>query len=177
MNWHDGEMQMQQLTDEEIKYYKRKFYMKKSNANRHYGYDQFNITFEEWLDVWQQSGHLKDMGSNADNYVLSRKDLTKPLSVDNCLVTTKHDVILNRHKGVSKNRGRVFNVGIKRSEQTRAKQSASHKGARPVKTGTPIQTPKGLFPNIHAAAEHFGVNVTAIHYFKRKYPSEYYYVI
>ena len=167
---------MQKLSPEESKLYRTRYYMKKSNVNHIYGQGQWQIDFNQWLNIWIASGHISQMGSSGNEYVLARIDRTRPFTVDNLHIVTKSQQITDLHRGVSKNRGREFNVGIKRSEETRQRLRDSHKGYKPTPTGTPIQTPQGVFPTLKAAAEHYGVNVTAIHYFKRKYPNEWYYV-
>jgi hypothetical protein len=167
---------MLDLTPEQRTRYKEKYHMKKTNYNRNFGPGHFTMTFEEWYMAWVESGHIDDMGARSEDYVMTRRDESTPLTKDNYVITTKHEVVVNKHRGLPKNRGRSFNNGIKRSEETKEKQRLAHLGNKHVPSGTPIQTPDGVFPNIHAAAEHYGINVTAIHYFKRKYPNEYYYL-
>jgi hypothetical protein len=150
--------------------------MKKANYRRNFGPGHFTIDFEDWYQAWIESGHINDMGARSQDYIMTRRDESQPLTKDNYVIMTKKEVTIRKHKGLSKNRGRSFNNGIKRSAETRKKISDTHQGYKPTPTGTPLQTPAGIFPTIKAAAEHYGINVTAIHYFKRKYPQEYYYV-
>jgi len=167
---------MLDLTPEQLTRYKEKYHMKKTNYNRNFGPGHFTMTFEEWYMAWVESGHIEDMGARSEDYVMTRRDESTPLTKDNYVITTKHEVVVNKHRGLPKNRGRSFNNGIKRSPETKEKQRQQHLGRTPTPTGTHIQTPAGIFPSIKAAAEHYGINATAIHYFKRKYPQEYYYI-
>lgn len=168
------------LTPEQIATMRRRYYMLKSNARRRARLagtpSEFDLTLIEWYTIWQESGHYEDIGTGRGKYVMARRDTTQDYSIHNVEIISNNDNIQKNHLGVSKNRGRVFNVGIRRSDETKLKQSQAHRGANYTPTGTPIQTPAGLFANIHEAARHYGINVTAIHYFKRKYPTAYYYV-
>ena len=168
------------LTQEEISLIRKRYHMLRSNARRMARLSgnpiEFKLTIDEWYTFWKNSGHYEEMGTARGQYVLARKDLSQDYTIDNIEVITINENIQRHHQGVPKNRGRSFNNGIKRSEETKEKQRQAHQGHKPTPSGTPIKTPDGIFASVHAAAEHYGINVTAIHYFKRKYPNEYYYV-
>ena len=169
------------LTPEEFKVAKQKFHAQRSNSRKRVDKNGnqilFKLTFEEWSDIWWQSGQWHNRGLGAGQYCMSRKNDLGHYEPGNVEIILSKDNIVEGNVGVSKNRGRRFNVGIKRSEETKKKMSECRKRQTLTPKNTPLQTPKGVFPTVKAAAEHYGITTEAIHYFKRKYPTEYYYVI
>lgn len=65
---------------------KGKFVRQKSNA-RARGIE-WNLTFEEWLKIWEDSGKWEERGRTANSYVMSRKFDNGPYSVDNVVIVT-----------------------------------------------------------------------------------------
>jgi hypothetical protein len=47
---------------------------------------QFNLTFEQWYDIWDQSGKWEQRGCKKDNYVMSRIGDTGAYDVGNVFV-------------------------------------------------------------------------------------------
>ena len=169
------------LSEEELRQMRSRYHMLRSNvrrANTRNGRNiEFKLTLQEWADIWLASGHYADIGTHKDQYIMARRNVEGDYTPDNVEIVKISDNTSRIHRGLPKNHGRSFNVGITRSEETRRKQSLAHRGRTPVPTGTPIQTPQGVFGSIREAAEYYDVNVTAIHYFKRKYPLEWYYIL
>ena len=66
---------------EELKYWKGIYIQHKAQcAQKGIGFD---LTFEEWLDVWTKSGLIRERGRTRNEAVMGRKDKTGPFAVDN----------------------------------------------------------------------------------------------
>lgn len=173
---------MHNLTELQIRRYKKKFIVQRTTCLRRIDKAGkpiiFKLTFEEWLDLWISSGHINKMGRSAGCYVMSRKNDLGNYELGNVFIQPVEENIREGHKGLSKNRGdHNIRKGQKHSAATLAKMSAVHKGAVYQKPNTPIMTPAGEFSCIKEACEYLGITSPAIHYFKRKYPNDWYYVI
>lgn len=170
------------LTEEQLKVYRGKYYMHRANAhnrvNRRGITIEFKLTFDEWLDIWLASGHIDQAGRASSRYVMARKDLDQHYTPENTHIVTSQASISHTHKGLSKNRGdHNLRLGQKHSEETKKLMRDIRKNATYQKPNTPIMTPAGQFSCIREAAEYMNVTPEAIHYFKRKYPTEYYYIV
>ena len=64
----------------------RSWHICKSNAIRRN--IPFLLTFEQWLEIWKQSGHLHERGRHRGQYVMSRFGDTGPYSIDNIRIIT-----------------------------------------------------------------------------------------
>lgn len=49
---------------------------------------KWDISFEEWWNVWQQSGKWEERGREAHQYCMSRKNDNGPYSVENVKIVT-----------------------------------------------------------------------------------------
>lgn len=76
---------------------KQKFYLQRWVA-RHKRNIEFLLTFEEWYDIWQKSGHWENRGRRQGQYVMSRYNDTGPYSKDNVYIQTV-TANLNEKKG------------------------------------------------------------------------------
>lgn len=56
----------------------------------------FLLTYEEWLEIWQDSGHLHERGVRKGQYVMARFGDVGPYSVCNVKIITADD---NRREG------------------------------------------------------------------------------
>jgi len=66
-----------------------RFLTQKKNAKRR---DiEFNLTFDQWWKVWQDSGHWEERGRNRGQYAMTRPGDTGPYSVDNVVIKTVLD--------------------------------------------------------------------------------------
>ena len=92
---------------------KHKYNCQKGKA-KHRGID-FNLTFDEWWEIWQQSGKWEQRGFRKGQYVMSRKNDIGPYAIGNVFIQPAEDnhsqVVFNdevmkgfseRHKGKSK---------------------------------------------------------------------------
>jgi hypothetical protein len=106
----------------------------KSNAIRQRNIE-FTLTFQEWWDIWQQSGKWEHRGNKKGQYVMSRKGDVGPYAIGNVFIQSMADNCREAHKGRvfsdehrqkigQANRGKPGpNKGIPRSEETRRKIS------------------------------------------------------
>ena len=66
------------MTTDEIKKLKNAYYTQKSATTRRVDASgnpiEFRLTFEEWLQIWLESGHLHERGNKKGQYCMSRKD-------------------------------------------------------------------------------------------------------
>lgn len=59
----------------------------------------FNITYEEWFKIWQDSGHWHERGCKAGQYVMSRKNDTGAYEVDNVFIQLHKQNLVDAHAG------------------------------------------------------------------------------
>ena len=62
----------------------------------------FNLTFDEWWSIWENSGKWNNRGRKCGEYVMCRKNDVGPYSADNVYIDTcKHNVSISnvRRKG------------------------------------------------------------------------------
>ena len=62
----------------------------------------WTLTFDEWLNIWQISGHWHERGSSAGKYCMSRYGDTGPYSVNNVFIQLHSNNIRDGHKGKPK---------------------------------------------------------------------------
>ena len=79
---------------------------------------QFSLTFDQWASVWLESGKWFERGRRADQYAMGRFGDVGPYGIGNVSIIT-----------VAQN-GFEAQSGRKASDETRAKQSAAHKGKK-----------------------------------------------
>lgn len=80
---------------------------------------EFKLTYEEWWDIWEKSGHWEERGNKKGQYVMSRKGDEGPYEVGNVFIQTTEKNISQAQRDV---------VGWKDSDETRLKKSLAHKG-------------------------------------------------
>jgi hypothetical protein len=108
---------------------------------------EFLLTFEEWLKVWTDSGHLHERGRRKHEYCMARNGDCGPYAVGNVSITTMEEngrlqtpPFLGRslsddhRKQVSQsmmgNTNGRFRRGIKHTEESLAKMRESHRRRR-----------------------------------------------
>jgi len=108
---------------EELKPMWGKYIQHKSHSKSR-GID-FQLTFEEWWDIWDKSGHWQDRGRGLGKYCMSRIGDLGPYAVGNVFIQSNSD---NNIQGMT---------GRKRSQETKDKISKSNKGQIPASKGKP----------------------------------------
>jgi len=98
----------------------RKYQKHKSTAKVR-GID-FNLTFDEWLNIWQNSGHYQDRGRGKGKYVMSRIDDKGGYTLGNVFIQLNKDNVIDACKGNDWNKGRIH------TEKTKKKISQGLKG-------------------------------------------------
>ena len=61
---------------------------------KHRGID-FNLTYEQWFDIWKNSGHLADRGCRQGGYVMSRIKDQGPYEIGNIIIQSKYANFFN----------------------------------------------------------------------------------
>ena len=93
---------------------KTKYTTHKSNAKRR-GIE-FNLTFEQWFDIWEKSGKWDERGRSANKYCMCRVGDTGSYSVNNVFI------------GQGKHNVSDGNIGKIDSEETKRRKSQAAKG-------------------------------------------------
>lgn len=98
----------------------------------------WKLTFEEWLDVWESSGHLGKRGRERGKYCMARHGDCGPYKIGNVSIVSyslnSSSVVYSseerarRSKRMAGNTHGRFRAGIPHSDEARAKMSAAHKG-------------------------------------------------
>lgn len=93
----------------------------------------FNLTFKEWLHIWQVSGHLHERGRHSGQYVMARFGDKGPYAVGNVKIILMNDNMVEANTGRKKSvdtRARMSAalVGRTFSHETRAKMSTAKVG-------------------------------------------------
>ena len=130
----------------------KKYSMQKTSAAAR-GID-WKLTFQEWYDWWQSTGHWEQRGCKKGQYVMARYNDTGPYSLDNIFCCTSEQNNKDRHKN--------NNYVSRTMKVIRCK---------------PIVTPAGHFKSKKQAAEYYNVDSAAISFRLKKKPEEYYYVV
>ena len=110
MSYDDDEMRNKAAMAQLIRYRQQK-----DNARRRKIY--FLLSFEEWKDIWEQSGHWEERGRGIEQYCMSRIGDIGPYEVGNVFIQLRTDNSNDATKGKpSTNKNR------KVSEETKEKQ-------------------------------------------------------
>ena len=84
----------------------------------------FELTFEEWLEIWENSGHFDERGRRAHQYQMARHNDLGPYAVGNVkIITTSQNI-----KEVKNKKGRKRPLF---SEEHKRKLSEAHIGNKP----------------------------------------------
>jgi hypothetical protein len=90
---------------------------------RRYGIP-FLLTFDEWLRIWSESGHLHERGPRRGQYCMGRRGDTGPYAIGNV------DIIPTSKNCTDANMGNTRCVGRVISEETRRKIGDANRGKR-----------------------------------------------
>lgn len=98
---------------------KSKYYEHRQNARRRN--IEFALTYNEWIDIWMQSGHWEKRGRGAGKYVMCRYGDTGPYAVGNVYIDTQE------HNGYLANAGKTQNLNHinKRKEALTGKKKST----------------------------------------------------
>jgi hypothetical protein len=99
---------------------KKKYWEHRENAKKR-GI-QFLITFEQWTEVWEQSGKWEERGRGSTKYCMGRHGDTGPYEVNNVFIQT------NASNLSYANKNNKHNLGNKHSEKSRLSMSATRTG-------------------------------------------------
>lgn len=80
----------------------RKFYSQKYHAERNA--IPFKLTFDEWWDWWQQTGHYHERGSGKGMYQMARLDIKEAYELGNLACVTSEQKTSRNHLGRRKKR-------------------------------------------------------------------------
>lgn len=75
----------------------------------------FELTFEQWMKLWLDSGHWKERGCRHGQYVMARFGDIGPYSIDNVKIIT------NGENSIEGNIGNTNALGYKHTLEARAK--------------------------------------------------------
>jgi hypothetical protein len=81
----------------DIKDASKKYFEQRKRANQR-GIE-FLITFEQWVEVWEQSGKWDQRGAGRGKYNMSRIGDTGPYAVNNVFIQSHEDNISDAHLG------------------------------------------------------------------------------
>jgi hypothetical protein len=105
---------------------KAKFHHHKNNAIRR-GID-FQLTFDEWHNIWLSSGHLADRGRGRNKYCMSRYNDSGPYAIGNVEIKTNQDNFAEVPTEKLGTKGKpAWNKGIPRTAECKLKQSIKMK--------------------------------------------------
>jgi hypothetical protein len=83
----------------------------KHRSQAHYRGELHELTFDDWLVLWSDPEQWDNRGRQKDCWVLSRQDIEKSWSLENCVIITRYEQLLRQiatRTGRSKNaNGRV----------------------------------------------------------------------
>ena len=77
--------------------YKQRYFEHRQNAN-HRGIP-FELTFDEWLQIWQDSGKWQLRGKGKGSYVMSRIGDAGPYKIGNVYINNQEDNASEARKG------------------------------------------------------------------------------
>ena len=97
----------------------------------------FELTFEDWYDLWQKSGHWEERGRGKGQYVMSRVGDKGPYKIGNVFIQTNaqniKDAWLGKKRGPASEEHKIKNAlaqrGKKNSPETIAKRVATYKAS------------------------------------------------
>ena len=130
------QIDMQDLTKEQIRDLKRKYSWQKWDRKRRVDRNGdpigWEFTFDTWLDTWVKSGHLEDRGTHIGQYVMARRDDIGPYSPDNVDIILASENISYRSTywrmtDEQKKHLSEINTGKKLSDELKQKLSDIHK--------------------------------------------------
>lgn len=141
----------------------------------------WNLTYEEWLAIWQASGHLHERGRRRGQYCMIRVDTQGAYEPNNVEIVTVDQACRRLYKDKpSHRRGKQgsVNQGVKRDAETRQRMSLSQR-AKPSpkrRVPLPVMTPYGPYTSVAEASEAIGISPPGIYYHLRVNPKLWHYI-
>ena len=132
---------------------------------------EMRLSFDEWLNIWMQSGHWDERGRKKGQYCMSRINDIGHYEVDNIEIKLFSDNVsenMSKHIMPQYQKDALVNStkGIPKSKEHRKKLAE----ARSIKVRTPI----GTFNSIKLAAEHYNKHPKWMHTQLLKNPLEFF---
>jgi hypothetical protein len=151
------------------KYTKKKYELQRiQRVDRNGNPVRMKMSFEEWLDLWEQSGKWHLRGNRKGCYCECRTNDLGDYEVGNVRI----DTVSNN----SKERNTHSNIHSEETKQkireARSKQVITYEHHN--RHRKRLVTPKGTFNSIREAADVYGFKPEAFHYWRRKRPDLYY---
>jgi hypothetical protein len=92
---------------------------------------KFLFTFDEWLQVWIDSGHLNEKGRGANAYCMARNGDKGPYKLGNVrIITNRENRAEQKLSKKTRLKMRLAKLGRKLSKEHRAKIAASNTGKK-----------------------------------------------
>ena len=108
-----------------IKKLRQSYHIQKHSATKLRGIE-FLLTFEEWLQIWLDSGHLHERGKDKDQYCMARYGDRGAYAIGNVRIITnsensRENLLGKPMKASTKQKLREINTGRKHTEETKIK--------------------------------------------------------
>lgn len=112
----------------------RKYRAHKDNAKKRN--IPFLLSFDEWMDIWQRSGHYNERGNRKGQYCMSRYNDIGAYQIGNVFIQLHSDNINQawsgrKHSDEAKQKIANNHIGMSgktQSEETKSKIGLAHKG-------------------------------------------------
>lgn len=118
----------------------------------------WSLTFEQWWDFWQKSGHYRRRGQGPDNYALARIDPTDGYHLGNIICCTNREAAERYWQSSLRPQALKHNRAVARSRRRW------------------IQTPLGRFLGLAAAAKRHRISEGTIRSRIHSQNKDYYYI-
>ena len=118
---------------------------------------EFKLTYEEWLDIWLQSGKLHLRGRGKGKYCMCRKDDLGHYEVGNVYIDTfeNNTIVRNQTSPTAHTQETKEKIRAARSKQIL--KDSHHDWHR--KT---VETPDGIFRSLRDAGKYYGITGEAM---------------
>ena len=124
---------------------------------------RFNLTFDEWLKIWKDSGHWEQRGVYKGQYCMSRYNDLGNYEIGNVFI---QPIQQNTKDALSL--GIFGNKNIPHNTNTKKKISIAN--------GRPVKTPFGIFHSLKEAGRSLKITGEAVAHRVKTRPQEYSYI-